>query len=79
MLRDIDSSYGHEYLRGAVTIGVVIHGDSPVMGHGPGVTTIMSCKNGKIKGRVSQDANIASHLIKSTPPKAARTQPHIGL
>ena len=64
LLRDIDSSYGHEYLKDAVTIGVVVHGDSPVMGHGPGVTTIMTCKIGKIKGRVSPDANIASHLIK---------------
>jgi len=64
LLKDLDSFYGHEYCRGAVTIGIVVHGGSPDMGHGPGVTAIMSCKTGKIKGIDSQGANIASHLIK---------------
>jgi len=63
LLKDIDSSYGHEYARGAAAIGVVAHGDSIMAGHGPGVTTILSCKSGKLKGRISRNANIASYLI----------------
>jgi len=63
LLKDLDSSYGHEYRKGAVTIGVVVHGDSADMGHGPGVTAIMSCANGRIKGRATRDANIASCLL----------------
>jgi len=63
LLRDFDSTYGHEYLKDAVTVGVVVHGDSADMGHGPGVTAIMSCKKGKIKGKLSRNANIASYLI----------------
>ena len=63
LVRDLDSSYGHEYVKGAVTIGVVVHGDSVGLGHGPGVTAILTCKRGKIKGRLTQDANIARYLI----------------
>lgn len=44
LLRDCDNSYGRGYLKGAVSIGVVIHSDCIKMGHGPGITTIMTCK-----------------------------------
>ena len=62
MLRDCDNSYGRAYLKGAVSIGVVIHGDSVRMGHGPGVTTIMTCKESLIDGVVTGSANIADYL-----------------
>ncbi|MFN2228470.1 MAG: DUF4438 domain-containing protein, partial [Anaerolineae bacterium] len=42
-LLDHDNRYGRAYRRGAVTIGVVVHSDCRVAGHGPGVTTIMTC------------------------------------
>ena len=41
-LRDFDTRWGPGYLAGAVTIGVVAHGDSPRGGHGPGVTPLMT-------------------------------------
>ena len=63
LLQDCDNSYGREYVKGSVTIGVVIHSDSTLMGHGPGITTIMSCKTGKIKGKIYKDANIATYLL----------------
>jgi len=63
LLQDCDNTYGREFLKGSVTIGVVIHGDSTIMGHGPGVTTIMSCKTNKIKGVINKDANIATYLL----------------
>ena len=30
------------YLKGAVSIGVVVHSDCVKMGHGPGITTIVT-------------------------------------
>lgn len=63
LLTDCDNTYGREYVKGAVSVGVVVHGNSTLMGHGPGVTTILSCKEGKIKGSISKEANIADILL----------------
>lgn len=61
-IRDRAGFYGRQYRRGAVEIGVVIHGDSFVSGHGPGVTTIMTALAGEIVPEISARANIALHL-----------------
>lgn len=62
LLRDCDNTYGRGYLKGAVSIGVVIHSDCIKMGHGPGITTIMTCKESLIEGKISEGANIADYL-----------------
>lgn len=62
LLRDCDNTNGRQYLKGAVSIGVVVHSDCIKSGHGPGITVIMSSKTTKIKGIKSQDANIAYYL-----------------
>lgn len=62
LLEDSDNSYGRAYNKGCVSIGVVIHGECVRMGHGPGVTTIMTCKTGKLKGEISKNVNIANYL-----------------
>lgn len=62
LLRDCDNTYGRQYLKGSVTIGIVVHSDCILAGHGPGVTTLLSCKTSKIKGIISQNANIADYL-----------------
>ncbi|KXG74127.1 DUF4438 domain-containing protein [Thermotalea metallivorans] len=62
LLRDCDNTYGRGYLKGAVSIGVIIHSDCIKMGHGPGVTTIMSCKTTKIRGIKDPKANIARYM-----------------
>jgi hypothetical protein len=62
LLEDSDNTYGREYLKGAVSIGVVIHSDCVKTGHGPGVSTILSAKTSKIKGRLDPKANIANYL-----------------
>ncbi|GAA3106668.1 DUF4438 domain-containing protein [Streptosporangium carneum] len=41
-LDDIDVRHNMGYRRGWRTLGVVVHGDSPLPGHGPGVTPIVS-------------------------------------
>ncbi len=61
-LRDQLNWWGRGYYKGAVTIGVVVHGWSNSAGHGPGVTTIMSAKPGKIAHKTDPYANIAYYL-----------------
>ena len=62
LLQDCDTSYGRGYLKGAVTIGVVIHSDCVIMGHGPGITTLFTAKTPIIEGIKDDKANIAHYL-----------------
>jgi len=59
LLEDCDNTFGRGYLKGAVSIGVVVHSDCVKMGHGPGVTTILSCKSSQIEGYIDANANIS--------------------
>ena len=61
-LIDHDNTFGRTYLQGAVTIGIVIHSDCLFAGHGPGVTTLMTCKSSEIEPVISPKANIADLL-----------------
>jgi hypothetical protein len=61
-LEDADSTFGRIYSTGAVTIGVVVHSRSVVAGHGPGVTSLMSSRQGKIVPVLDPSANIANYL-----------------
>ncbi|MDK9700782.1 MAG: DUF4438 domain-containing protein [bacterium] len=58
-LMDVDNSYGRIWSEGSVTIGVIIHSNSVVAGHGPGVTTIATSLSGNIKPVISEQANLA--------------------
>lgn len=58
-IRDASSFYGRSFRRGAVIIGVVIHADSKIAGHGPGVTTLLTCNHGEIEPRLDAGANLA--------------------
>jgi len=55
---DHDNRYGRTYRKGAMTIGVVIHSDSPLAGHGPGMMTLMSACNEKLVPVLNDDANL---------------------
>lgn len=59
LLQDCDNTYGRTYLKGAASIGVVVHCDCLILGHGPGVTTIMTSKKSLIEGKINKNANIA--------------------
>jgi hypothetical protein len=59
---DCDASYGWCYRKGAVTVGVVVHGSSHVSGHGPGVTTIMSSSTGALGLKTDLKANVGRYL-----------------
>lgn len=62
LLKDCDNTYGRQFLKDSVTIGIIVHSNCILAGHGPGVTGLLSCKTSKIKGIKTQDANIANYL-----------------
>ena len=61
-LQDCDTVFGREYLKGSGTVGVVIHSDCLISGHGPGVTTVLSCKTERLSAFVDENANIGKML-----------------
>ena len=61
-LMDCDNTYGRHFLSGAVTIGIIVHSDCILSGHGPGVATLMSCRGQKIRPVISPRANIGRLL-----------------
>jgi hypothetical protein len=61
-IKDADNTFGRMYRRGAVTVGVVVHSDCVIAGHGPGVTILMSCSRGTLVPRPDPGANLARLL-----------------
>lgn len=61
-IKDADNSYGRIYLKGAMSIGIIVHSNCVVSGHGPGVVTILTSRSGKIVPRIDSNANIAKIL-----------------
>ena len=61
-IMDADTRYGRNFRTGAVTIGVVIHGDCKQAGHGPGVTSLLSCKLPNIVPFIDEKANLATYF-----------------
>lgn len=59
---DADHSYGRTWLGGAVSIGVVSHGKSMSAGHGPGVTTLFTSRDGLIEPVLDREANLKQLL-----------------
>ena len=72
-LEDADSTFGRTYRTGAVTIGVVVHSRCTTAGHGPGLTSLMSSREGLIEPVLDPNANIARYLkIGRFRPKSKR-------
>jgi len=61
-VQDADHRYGRGYRPGSVTIGLIMHGDSPVGGHGPGCQDLLVCAHGEIEPVLDPKANIA-HIL----------------
>lgn len=59
---DADHTYGRIYRTGSVSIGVIVHSRSWTAGHGPGVTTLFTSKEGRIETVIDPDANLAALL-----------------
>ena len=58
-IRDHFANFGPHYKKGALTIGVIAHGDSYSAGHGPGVVVIMTTDSDKLDYKIDKTANIA--------------------
>ena len=75
-LVDHDNRFGRAYRQGAISIGVVVHSDSLVAGHGPGVTTILTSGEPLLRPVIDPAANIADLLgigtVLKTPKKKSR-------
>ena len=66
---DADNSFGRSYKEGAVSIGIVVHSDCVIAGHGPGVATLLTSATSKIKFHIDEEANIANYLNIGTKRK----------
>jgi hypothetical protein len=61
-IRDHEHAFNRGYKKGAVVIGLINHGDSFMIGHGPGVMTLLSCASPMIETVIDANANIANYL-----------------
>jgi len=68
-ISDADNSYGRSYKEGALSIGIIIHSDCVLAGHGPGVTTLFTTTTNKLKFHLNPKANIAHYLKIGTERK----------
>lgn len=59
---DADHSTGRAYRKGAVFIGLINHGNSWQLGHGPGCMTLLSSPDGRIEPVLNPGANIARYM-----------------
>ena len=56
---DSDTRYGPAYRAGRTTIGVIVHSDSTVSGHGPGMTALLTGPRTRLRPIRNQCANLA--------------------
>jgi len=61
-LLDHDNRFGRTYRQGAITIGIVVHSDCMLSGHGPGVTTLLTAGTPLIEPVIDAKANISDIL-----------------
>jgi len=69
---DADVRHGPSFRQRRVTIGVVVHGDSTVSGHGPGVTALLTGPAEVLQPRREARANLAA--VFNIRPLAIPTQ-----
>jgi hypothetical protein len=66
---DADSAHGPHFRRGRITFGVVVHGDSTVSGHGPGVCPLLTGPSATLVPIRTARANLAEVLgIRAAAP-----------
>lgn len=61
---DHDNEYGPHYLKGSISIGVIVHSDSYTSGHGPGVCVVACSKTNAIQPKLDKNANIKNYMEK---------------
>lgn len=61
-IENADTRFGRTYQTGACTIGVVVHSDCVLAGHGPGVTTILTALDNNVVPFIDPDANLKTYF-----------------
>jgi len=61
-ISDHHSAFGPDYQEAAGTVGIIIHGDSYMSGHGPGMTVLLTAKGNVIRPFIDKDANLANYF-----------------
>lgn len=61
-LEDSDNRFGRSYRRGALTVGIIVHSDCLLAGHGPGVTTLFTAIDGSLDVALDPSANLGVFL-----------------
>lgn len=61
-LEDSDNRFGRSYRRGALSVGIVVHSDCFLAGHGPGVTTLLTAIDGSLQVTLDPNANLGQIL-----------------
>lgn len=61
-VRDADHRFGRSAATGATSVGVVVHSESTVAGHGPGIVSLLSGPAARIAPVLDPEANIAAYL-----------------
>jgi hypothetical protein len=56
-LHDVDARWNIGFRKGFVTIGLVVHGASPLPGHGPGVDALLTGPAGAFELEVDPDGH----------------------
>lgn len=59
---DNEATFGWSYKTGAISIGVIVHGDSFLAGHGPGVQTLFTSRDGDLIPIIKKNANLGYYL-----------------
>ena len=54
-IEDIDARYNMGFRSGWVSVGIVVHGSSPLPGHGPGMTPILTGPRSALVTRADRD------------------------
>ncbi|HSR35934.1 MAG TPA: DUF4438 domain-containing protein [Desulfurivibrionaceae bacterium] len=73
-ITDADATFGRIYKTGGVVIGIVVHSNCVLAGHGPGVMVAMSSSEGRITPVVDPTANLKHFFPKMTQPSARRAR-----
>lgn len=70
-ITDADCRFGRSHREGWTTLGVIIHSESTVAGHGPGVVALLSGPASRFELVRDERANLA-HYLRIRPPRAPR-------
>jgi hypothetical protein len=61
-ITDADATFGRIYKTGGVVIGIIVHSDCVLAGHGPGAMVAMASKDGLIVPKIDAEANLRNYF-----------------